>query len=357
MNNDTRLPVALLTGFLGAGKSTLLNFLLRHPQMTGTAVVINEYGSVGIDHHLVESAPDDTALVEGGCLCCTAQGQLADALLSLFTRAQQRQFSMKRLVIETTGLAEPGPIIQQLLSHPRLDERFVLDSVTTLVDAFNAEDTLAGQGIAVSQVTSADRLLLTKTDLVSAEHAAALEQRLAQMNPDAIIERVLAGAARPEQLFSGGRHNPESAHYSLGNWFESAGEIRLSPLTAERQALFGEAAQARMPQDIQTFSLILDQPLRPSTLFGWLELLRSLCGPTLLRMKGLVHVEGQRGPAIIHGVQKVFHPVRYLEAWPSEDQRTRLVVITRGWAKELIASTLGYLESRPAETSGEPART
>lgn len=352
---DTRLPVTLLTGFLGAGKSTLLNFVLRHPAMHGTAVVINEYGEVGIDHHLVESAPESTELIADGCMCCTARGQVVEALMSLFTRAQQHKFVLKRVIIETTGLAEPAPILSQLLHVPRLAERFYMDSVVTLVDALNGAPTLDSEDIAVQQVTAADRLLVSKTDLVKAKAASALRRRLARMNPDAVVEIVNNGVVQPEQLFSGGRHTPGSSSFETGSWLAGADHFRLSPVSpANNLLLFGEGTKPPGEQDIQTFSVVVDEPLSPGTYFGWLAFLRSLCGPTLLRLKGLVHLREQPGPVVVHGVQQVFHPTVQLAQWPSEDRRTRLVFITRGWGKEVVASTLSYLNTglQPAGALG-----
>ena len=348
------LPVCLLTGFLGAGKSTLLNFVLRHPQMVGTAVVINEYGSVGIDHHLVESASDDTELIADGCLCCTASGQLAESLLALLERARRRQFHLRRIIIETTGLAEPGPILSQLLRHETLRERFVVDSVVTLVDASNAAATLADHDIAVSQITAADRLLLTKTDLVDGAAARQLQQKLAEMNPDAMIEHVVAGAAQPGQLFSGA-HRRATSGADFGSLFANADQIRFAPVA--RLSPSGPLINPRPPaeQDIQTFSLILDEPLPESTFNSWLAFLRTLCGPTLLRMKGLVNIQGRSVPTVLHGVQQTFHPPQTLPAWPGEDRRTRLVFITRGWGQDIVGSTLEWLRARKPRAATDQA--
>lgn len=319
--------------------------------MHGTAVVINEYGSVGVDHHLVESAQDDTELIADGCICCTASGQLAEALMSLFQRAQRRHFKLRRVILETTGLAEPGPILRQLLSHPRLQERFVVDSVVTLVDAVNGSTTVDSHKIAVQQITGADRLIVTKTDLVDDAAAEQLELRLAQMNPDAVVERVLQGAARPEQLFSGA-HRRAASGLDFGNLFANADRLRFSPTTAQGP-LVASREQKPGAQDIQTFSLILDQPIPPSTFYGWTDFLRSLCGPTLLRMKGLVNLQGQSVPTVVHGVQNVFHPARQLAEWPSDDHRTRLVFITRGWGQEVVGSTLAWLEARAPKQAAD----
>jgi G3E family GTPase len=344
-----RLPVCLLTGFLGAGKSTLLNFVLRHPLMQGTAVVINEFGSVGIDHHLVEAAPEDTALIANGCLCCTARGQLADALLDLFRRAQQHRVALRRIVIETTGLAEPAPILLQLLRHPQLSERYFVDSVVTVVDAVNAPATLDTHDIAVQQITAADVLLLTKTDLVDQDVTESLERRLAEMNPDALHARITAGSAQPHHLF-GGAHSRSATGLDMGTLFANVDQIRFTPVQMPLGGFRAPEALTRTPgdQEIQTFSLILDEPLPAPAFFGWLDFLRALCGPTLLRLKGLVHIEGQGVPTVVHGVQKVFHPLQQLDAWPDADRRTRLVFITRGWGQDIVASTLDYLRSRRA---------
>ncbi|MDB5971786.1 MAG: GTP-binding protein [Hydrocarboniphaga sp.] len=352
MTTDTRIPVCLLTGFLGAGKTTLLNALLRDPAMVGTGVVINEYGTVGIDHHLVEAAPEDTSLIADGCICCTARGEIAEAMLSLSERMQARAgTSLRRVIIETTGLAEPWPILQQILRTPELAERYTLDSVVTVVDAFNVADTLATQDIAVQQITAADRILISKTDLVDSSQSAELRARLAQMNPDAEINDVAQGAAQPEQLFTGGRHDPSSPQYRPGALLANADTLRFTPAPPGVLRRQPGLAVPR-DQDIQTFSLILDVPLQAGRFLGWMEFLRTLCGPTLLRVKGLINIDGQTGPTVIHGVQKAFHPPTELAAWPDDDRRTRLVFITRGYGQEIVGETLGYLQACAA---GQPA--
>lgn len=333
------LPVTVLTGFLGAGKSTLLNFMLRHPALQGTAVIINEYGDVGVDHHLVETAEEDVTLIAGGCLCCTARGQLGDALLKVFERAQHGRIGLRRVIIETTGLAEPGPILQPLLHDPWVGERYLLDRLVTLVDAAHGMQTLDGQPIAVAQVTAADQILLSKTDLVPAEQADALERRLRQMNPDASLARVIDGKGHPSWLFSTPPPTAQSRRDApLGLWFDSPTMLpaTLSPVS--------NSVLSRPPPDVDCFSVVIDEPLPPARVYGWLDLLRSLCGPDLLRIKGLIHVTGQPGPLIIHGVQNILHPAEYRPAWPDEDHRSRLVFITRGWAREAITSTLAYLK-------------
>ena len=350
---EARIPVCLLTGFLGAGKTTLLNSLLRQPAMFGTGVVINEYGEVGIDHHLVEAPPEDTSLIADGCICCTARGEIAEAMLSLADRMQSRaNTTLKRVIIETTGLAEPWPILQQILGTPEIAARYVLDSVVTVVDAFNVADTLATQDIAVQQITAADRMLISKTDLVDATQVSQLRAKLAEMNPDAEIDDVALGVANPEQLFSGGRHDPSSPQYRPSALLTNADTLRFTPAPPSVLSRTPGLAVPR-DQDIQTFSVIIDTPLMHGRFLGWMEFLRTLCGPTMLRVKGLINIDGMAGPMVIHGVQKAFHPPIQLPAWPDDDRRTRLVFITRGYGQEIVGQTVGYLQACAAgQTSG-----
>lgn len=339
MTSDARLPVAVITGFLGAGKTTALNFLLRHPQMQGTAVVINEFGEVGLDHHLIETSAEDIELVEGGCLCCTVRGRLAEALLRLRDRSRSGELPpIRRIILETTGVAEPGPILSELSAVPELAEHFRLDGVTTLVDAANGLATLEAQSIARAQVASADQLLITKTDLVAPESIAALEQRLRNLNPEAEVATVKHGAVQPQQLFSAARRQRE-ADQRFQLWFSAAEPVRFTPLS--------EDSPRPDAQHIDSFSVIVEEPLPMNRFFGWMAFLRSLCGPDLLRIKGFVQLEGQPGPTVLHGVQGVFHPPEFRDQWPSEDHRTRLVFITQGWGRETVQSTLNYLLDTP----------
>lgn len=343
---DTRIPVVLLTGFLGAGKTTLLNALLHRPDMSGTAVIINEYGEVGLDHHLVEQAePDDVELIAGGCMCCTARGRLTDALMNLFAKAQRKQIpTIRRVIIETTGLAEPGPILQQFNLSEQVHERFVLDTVVTLIDAVNGETTVEQIDIAQKQITAADRLLITKSDLVSETRLAALRAHLAEINPDAEIDVVSKGLALPAQLFAGARYRPSAGRFRITGLLAKADTIRLSG-EGGASLLDSDDPDAAAPDAyaIQTFSLIIDEPLPPWRFFGWLDYLRSLCGTDLLRVKGILNIEGNPAPCVVHGVQNVFHPVEELSSWPSEDHRSRIVFITRGWGQETVKSTLAQL--------------
>jgi G3E family GTPase len=332
---DDRVPVAVLTGFLGAGKTTLLNFLLRHPAMQGTAVVVNEFGDVGLDHHLIEASIHDVELIEGGCLCCTVRGALADALLKLLERSGKNGWPpIKRIILETTGVAEPGPIVRELGASPELQGRVRLDGTTTLVDASVGADTLVRQRIARAQVAAADQLLVSKSDLVEPAMLDALRDQLRALNPEAPIDVLNKGAGKPNQLFGTAQRGAADATPLL-TWMAAAGPVRFTPLTDDTPAPDLDG--------IDSFSVVLDAPLPEWRFYGWLSFLRGLSGPDLLRIKGLVNLEGQSGPVLIHGVQGIFHDPESRETWPSDDQRTRLVFITQGWGKETVGSTLGYL--------------
>lgn len=332
---DTRIPVAVLTGFLGAGKTTMLNFLLRHPAMQGTAVVVNEFGDVGLDHHLIESAVHDVELVEGGCLCCTARGALAGSLVNLLERSGKDGWPpIKRIILETTGVAEPGPILRELSFSPELQGRVRVDGTTTLVDASVGADTLARQRIARAQVAAADQLLISKGDLVDAEALAALTAQVRALNPEAPVDVLNKGAAKPQQIFGTGRRGA-TVPVPMLTWMASAEPVRFTPLTDDTPAPDADG--------IDSFSVVLDTPLSAWRFHGWLAFLRGLSGPDLLRIKGLVNMEGLPGPVLIHGVQGIFHDPENLAEWPTDDHRTRLVFITQGWGKETVRSTLGYL--------------
>ena len=338
MSDGAPLPIAVLTGFLGAGKTTLLNFLLRHPAMSGTAVVINEYGDVGLDHHLVQAAPEDVELVEGGCLCCTVRGRLSSALLHLVNRSRDGALPpIRRIIIETTGVAEPGPIVQELLNVPELAERFSLSGVTTVVDAVNLMHSLDTLALARAQVAAADQLLISKIDLVEAGTLPTLEARLRTLNPDAPTAALHHGGARPDQLF--GTRRDATATPTL-RWMSAAPAVHFRPLSDDTPTPADDA--------IDSFSVIVDQPLPEWRLMGWLSFLRGLAGPDLLRVKGLLNIEGRDTPLAIHAVQSVFHEPQTLDAWPDADRRSRLVFITQGWGRETVTSTLNYLLGDPA---------
>jgi G3E family GTPase len=328
------IPVVVLTGFLGSGKTTLLARLLQSPQFARTAVIINEFGEVGLDHDLIEASEESFVELQTGCLCCAVRGDLVLTLEDMLRRRDAGAVTpFERVVIETSGLADPAPILHALMSDAGLAQRLTLAGVVTTVDAVNALGTLARQPESVKQVAVADRLVLTKTDLAAnAGEVEVLIGHLAALNPSAAVLRAAFGAVDPERLFDG-------ASSDLRAWLE-AGEAAHAPD-------HGHGAGAH-DADITCFAILRDQPIRAVTLTLLLEILAEHCGGDLLRLKGLVNVaESPERPAVIHGVQHVFHPPAWLERWPSADHRSRLVFIGRG--------LLAALEAEVGEASAELA--
>ncbi len=327
------VPLSVLTGFLGAGKTTLLNKLLQDPAMEGTAVIINEFGEIGLDHLLVETADENVMEMSSGCLCCTIRGDLIDTMIDLMTRRDEGTVKpFDRVVIETTGLADPAPILHTIMNHPWLVARYRLESVITVVDAVNGEATLDAQEEAVKQVAMADRLVLSKADLLvgleGEEKFASLVVRLRKLAPAARILDTLCGEATPEKLFNAGLYDPESKSPDVKRWLaeEAYGVDR----NGHGHGHDHKHDVNRHDDHIKAFCIASDQPISAPSFDLFMELLRSYHGPNLLRVKGIVKIEeDQERPFIIHGVQHVFHPPVQLQAWPDEDRRSRLVFITR----------------------------
>jgi G3E family GTPase len=337
----SRTPVTLLTGFLGSGKTTVLNHVLKHPEMAATAVIVNEFGEIGIDHLLVEKATDDVVLMQSGCLCCTIRGDIADTLVNLFVdRAKGRIPGFDRVVIETTGLADPAPILHALMQDPIVAERYMVDGVVTTVDAVNGAGTLDAQIEAVKQAAVADRLLLTKSDLATNDGRRALEARLAALNPGAPIIEVTGGAVDPAFLFNLGLFDPSTKTVEVRRWL---GDEAL----AEEHDDHGHGHHHHHPdvnrhdEHISSFCITRDKPMSWTALSGWLDALASMRGSDLLRVKAIVAIDERPGqPVVLHGVQHLFHPPVLLPEWPSDDHRTRIVFITRDLPRETIEKSL-----------------
>ncbi len=340
------IPVTLLTGFLGSGKTTVLNHVLRQPGMAGTAVIVNEFGEIGLDHLLVESATDDVVLMSSGCLCCTVRSDIVDTLLNLFTgRAAGRIPDFTRVVIETTGLADPAPILHTLISDPLVAARFTLDGVVATIDAVNGGGTLDRQPEAVKQAAVADRLLLTKTDLAERRGAAALTARLAALNPSATVVPVTGGAVDPALLFNLGFYDPATKSVDVRRW------LRDEAFEADHAHEHEHQLDVNRHDDrIRAFCITRDKPISWSALATWLDALATMRGDDLLRMKAIVALSDRPDePVVIHGVQHLFHPPVLLPRWPDEDRRTRMVFITRDMPKEAIEKTLTAFEEAVAE--------
>lgn len=341
------IPVTVLTGFLGAGKTTLLNRVLRSPELRDTAVLINEFGDEGIDHLLVERLDEDTVLLNAGCLCCTVRGDILRALDGLAAKVAAGR-PIRRVVIETTGLADPAPILQTLMAEPRILRAFRLDCVLTLVDAVNGGATLDAQPEAVKQAAVADRLVLTKTDLAAAPDIAALEGRLRALNPGAPLHRAVLGEVGPDILLAAGPYDPAAKAPEVAAWLDAEAWARPQPHHHGHHHHDINRHDAR----IQSFCLTFDDPLPLEGLATWLEMLVATRGDALLRVKGLLNLAGEDQPVVLHAVQHVFHPPARLAAWPAgHDRRSRLVFILRDLPRQVVEDGLAAFIAAARGTS------
>jgi G3E family GTPase len=328
------IPVWVLTGFLGSGKTTLLGRLLKSPQFARTAVIINEFGEVGLDHDLVETSDESFVALKTGCLCCAVRDDLELTLEGLLQRRATGTVSpFERVIIETSGLADPAPILHALMTQPAFEGRLALAGVVTTVDAVNGAQSLDRYPEAIKQVAMADRLLLTKTDLLAAR-ATGLPARLTALNPAAALLTASFGEVASDQLFAS-----EAPRATLERW-----------LSAARAAQQGGQQHAA---DITAIALVRKEPVRAVSLTLLLEVLAEHVGSDLLRLKGLINIAECPGrPAVIHGVQHVFHPPAWLERWPCNDRRSRLVLIGRNLRAAWVEALWAALEAEVGEVSG-----
>lgn len=339
----SNIPVTLLTGFLGSGKSSLLTKVLCDPRFSDSAVIVNEFGEIGLDGFLVEHSGDQIMEMTSGCLCCTIRGDIRDTLLHLHARRESREIMpFKRLIIETTGLADPAPVIHTLMSDPRLDRRYMLGGIVTTIDALNGDATLASHSECVKQVAVSDRLVITKTDMMSdpfsLKDVEKLKAKLQNINPGATILDLHDPEFDLAKLFDTSLYDPETKTIDVLKWLNA--EIDKDEHVHHDQ--HGHSHEnhhhhdhadshdvTRHGTDIRSFTLTLDQPVSIETIGGALEALTTTQGASLLRMKGIVNTsERPDRPLVLHGVQHVFHDPIWLEEWPDADKRTRLVFIT-----------------------------
>ncbi|UBS33788.1 GTP-binding protein [Altererythrobacter sp. N1] len=336
------IPVSVLTGFLGSGKTTLLNHLVRSPEMNRALVIINEFGAVSLDHELVARSNEDLVVeMMGGCLCCTIRGDLLATLRDAPWRfARDGACWFDRVVIETTGLADPAPILHTLMTDAHLTTLYRLDGVIATVDAAAGMATLDAQEEAIKQAAMADRILLTKTDLVSTEDRVAIEARLHDLNPAAPVIPVANGKVDPAALFDAGLYNPETKTNDVRRWLQAEAYEEDHHGHHDHGDHDHHQDVNRHDDRIRATCLTFDEPLKPEAFERWIDVLTMFKGPDILRVKGILNLEGEALPVVIHGVQHIFHPPIVLDAWPSKDRRTRLVFITRDISADDLRGTL-----------------
>ena len=336
------VPVSLITGFLGSGKTTLLARLLRDPALARTAVIVNEFGAVGLDHLLIEASDEDIVALDSGCVCCTVRGDLVRTAGDLLARrAVGAVAAFERIVIETTGLADPAPILQALMTDPALADALCLESVIATVDAAAGTATLDAHPESVKQAALADRIVVTKTDLADPA-ANGLADRLHALNPAAPKLTAVHGAVDAGRLFGGGLYDPAARGPDVRRWL------------AVEALPHDPPGRSRHNDAITSFCLRRGAPLHAATLSLFLQVLAEHCGAGLLRLKGLVDVRESPGrPAVIHGVQHVFHPPAWLDAWPDGDRTTRIVVIARGLDPRWLEALLEALDDEVAALQPE----
>jgi len=348
---ETLIPINVITGFLGSGKTTVLSKLLRAPDMGETAVLINEFGEVGLDHQLIEHAEESTLLLENGCLCCAIRDDLKTSLRNLFSRCARGEIpQFKRVVIETSGLADPVPIAYTIMAEPVLQYHFRLGNIVTVVDAVTGAESLARYPESEKQAAIADRIVLSKTDLSNPGDEAALRAKLAEINHAAPIIDAAQDGVDAATLLAQDIYEPEGKRAAIDAWLgEQGGD--------------DEAAQAAHTSDVSSFCLWFEGPL-DWTAFGiWMTMLLNRHGDKVLRIKGMLNVEGVADPVLINGVQHVVHPPTHMTGWPDDDHRSRIVFITRGISRARIEASLAAFNAlaAPVEVTDErpavPAHT
>ena len=319
-----RMPVALVTGFLGSGKTTLLNRVLGDRRMARSLVLVNEFGEVGLDHLFMEQVGGDMILLQSGCVCCTIQGDLDRTLRDIARRREAGETPpFDRVLLETTGLADPAPILQLLLNHPMISHDYRLDGVVATVDAVNGARQLDEHQEAVKQAAVADRLLISKTDLADIDVSARLRARLEDLNPGAALYEIVQGDIDPALLFDSGPFDPSGKSDNVQTWLNAEAHDHGQGHHHHHHD------RSRHDAHIGSFCLTFEEPLDWDLFNRWLMAVRATWGDRLLRVKGVLNVAGESQPLVIHGVHRTFHPPTLLARWPGDDRRSRLVFITR----------------------------
>ncbi|MDX2142008.1 MAG: GTP-binding protein [Rhodospirillaceae bacterium] len=350
-----KIPVTVLTGFLGSGKTTILSHVIRRPELSDAAVIINEFGEISLDHELIERTDGDVIEIKGGCLCCTVRGDLIQALHDLLLkRAEGKVRAFNRIIIETTGLADPAPILHTLMSDPLAFDKFRLDGIVTTIDAVNGLATLDAHAEAVKQAAVADRVIVTKLDLVADGQAgvSVLRTRLAALNPGHQLTFAEQGRVDPHVLIGMGPFDPAAKSSDVAAWlraeaYDDHGHHHHHDHDHAHDHAHDDDVN-RHDAHIRAFCFTHDRPIPEMRLRFFLQLLGALRGADLLRVKGIVNVtERPEQPAVVHGVQHVFHPLAWMREWPGADRRSKLVFIVRDIAPEHIRELMNALTAAP----------
>jgi G3E family GTPase len=335
----TRIPVIIVTGFLGSGKTTLLQKLLSSPELRNTAVLINEFGEIGLDHHLIEKTEENIVTLINGCICCTIREDLSVAIKDLVKRREKHQIPyFDRLVVETTGLADPIPIIHTLTTEPGVMEHFEVTTVITTIDAINGISTLSNYPEAEKQAALADHIVITKEDLVDAATLGVVTTRIEVLNPSATTLVLPSMRIEPKVFLDSTEHNFSNNLSSIRSWinheaFENTKEI--TDIKANGQRL-----GVSHTKEITSFCLTFEKNMNWTAFGVWMTMLLHSRGQDILRVKGLIHADNMEGPVVFHGVQHIVYPPIHLDQWPDNDKRSRIVFIVRGISQEDIETSL-----------------
>lgn len=357
-SRDTRIPVTLLTGFLGAGKTTLLNHLIADPGAGRIAVIMNEFGAAGLDHDLIEASTEETILMQSGCLCCTFRGDISKTLGSLMARKNRGDLLFDRVVIETTGIAEPAPILHTLVVDDLIAPYYRMDGVVTVADAATGGATLATQIEAVNQIAFADLIVVTKSDRVSTDTLADYEMRVGSINASAPRIHAVHGKVPTGALFGLSALREDVVSEDIAKWLGQGPHAQHDNGEENPHHDHGHghshSPDSQTENQIVSASIEISDPIHASVFDFWLDMLITLKGPDLLRMKGIVYIEGMDWPFVFHGVQHIFDAPVPLQTWRGTDVTSRVVVIARNMSKEDLEQSLGTLRMQPEDVDTVP---
>ena len=350
--NVARITTHVLTGFLGAGKTSLLRRLLMLPELGDTAVIINEFGEIGLDHLLVEETVDeDVVLLKSGCICCTVRGDLKSALVALMERRRLGAIpAFARIAIETTGIADPAPIVATLAADPMLRHHFRMGNIVTVVDVPNGLSNIDAYPESLRQVAAADRLIVTKTDLASDEEAARLRARLGALNPTAELVTLTEAMTPDAALLLSDIHDDDTRSVEVARWLAGAAEVGGDHDHDHPHSLRHRHDRNRHG-DIRAFVLRAEEALSWPRFALWLSMLLNRHGNAVLRLKGLLELEGVDGPVVVQGVQHLIHAPLHLKAWPEGQRGTRIVIIAKGLDPALVQrsfAAFNFLNEHPS---------